>query len=72
MNPELSLLVCNIIENSISNNGKTHKIDKKQLAVEILSVPFNLTPNEINQIKDQIEFLYNNNKIIKVKKLLLF
>ena len=28
MNPELTLLVCNIIENSISNNGTTHKIDK--------------------------------------------
>ena len=45
---KLTSLTCNIIENSISNNGKTHNIDKKQLAVEILSVIFNLTQNEIN------------------------
>ena len=63
MNPELTLLVCNIIENSISNNGTTHKIDKKQLAVEILTVTFNLTAVEITQLKDQIDFLYNNKKL---------
>ena len=49
--------MCNIFENSISNNFKHHKIDKKQLAKKIL---------EIQQVKDQINFLYNNNKIKKV------
>ena len=39
MNPELKFLVCNIIENLISDNGKTHEIDIKQLAVEILTIP---------------------------------
>ena len=72
MNPELTLLVCNIIENSISNNGTTHKIDKKQLAVEILTVTFNLTAVEITQVKDQIDFLYNNGKIVKIRKFVTF
>ena len=66
LNVELTLLVCNIIENSINNNGKYHKIDKKQLAVDILQPPFNLNPSEIQQLKDQIDFLYNNNQIVKL------
>ena len=72
LNPELTLLVCNIIENSISNNSKNHKIDKKQLACEILSAPFGLNPQEIQQLKDQIDFLYNNNKIVKYSKAMKF
>ena len=72
LNPELTLLVCNIIENSISNNSKNHKIDKKQLACEILSAPFGLNPQEIQQLKDQIDFLYNNNKIVKYNKTMKF
>ena len=72
LNPELTLLVCNIIENSISNNSKNHKIDKKQLACEILSAPFGLNPQEIQQLKDQIDFLYNNNKIVKYNKAMKF
>ncbi len=63
MHPELTSLVCNIVENSIKNNGKNHKIDKKQLVVEILSAPFSLNVNEIQYIKDQIDYLYTNRKI---------
>ena len=72
MNPELTLLVCNIIENSINNNSKNHKIDKKQLSIEILTTTFGLTILEIQQIKDQIDFLYNNGKIVKIKKFVNF
>ena len=32
LNVELTLLVCNIIENSINNNSKYHKIDKKTIS----------------------------------------
>ena len=63
MHPELTSLVCNIVENSIKNNGKNHKIDKKQLVIEILSTPFNLNANKIQYIKDQIDYLYTNGKI---------
>ena len=33
LNPELTLLVCNIIETSISNNSKNYKIDKKTISM---------------------------------------
>ena len=72
LNVELTLLVCNIIENSISNNSKYHKIDKKQLVVDIFSQAFNLNPAEIQLLKDQIEFLYNNGAIIKISKIKMF
>ena len=41
--------MCNIIENSKSNNGTTYKIDKKKLAVEILTVTFKLTAAKNNK-----------------------
>jgi hypothetical protein len=66
LNVELTLLVCNIIENSINNNSKYHKIDKKQLAVDILAQSFALNITEIQQVKDQIDFLYNNGAIVKI------
>jgi hypothetical protein len=63
MNPELTGLVCNIIENSIVSNGKKHKLDKMQLATEILTHIFNLNIVEIEYIKTQIEYLVTNGKI---------
>ena len=66
LNVELTLLVCNIIENSINNNSKYHKIDKKQLAVDILAQSFALNITEIQQVKDQIDFLYNNGAIVRI------
>jgi hypothetical protein len=69
LNVELTLLVCNIIENSINNNSKHHKIDKKQLVVDILQPPFNLNTQEQQQLKDQIDFLYNNHQIVKLSGL---
>ena len=72
MKPEQLLLVCKIIDHSISNNGKTQKRKKQQLAVEKISVTFNLTPIAINQIKDQIEFLYNNGKKLTIKIIIAF
>lgn len=72
LNVELTLLVCNIIENSISNNSKYHKIDKKQLVIDIFTQAFNLNPAEIQLLKDQIEFLYNNGAIIKISKIKKF
>ena len=68
----LLTLVCNIIKYSISNNSKHHKIDKKQLVCEILTAPFELNPQEIQQLKDRIDFLYNNNKIVKYNQTIKF
>ena len=41
LDPELTLLVCNLLENSFTTGNK-HKIDKKQLVIQILIQIFNL------------------------------
>ena len=62
--PELTLFVCNLIENIIK---KSDKIDKQKLVCEALQIIFNLNAVEVETIKTQIEFLFSNNKIKKVK-----
>jgi len=65
LDPELTLLVCNLIENTIPTGNK-YKIDKKDLSLQILTNIFALHDGEKEIINQQIEFLYNNNKIKKV------
>ena len=66
LDPELTLLVCNLLENSFTTGNK-HKIDKKQLVIQILTQIFNLQDHEKEIVSQQIDFLFNNNKIKKVK-----
>ena len=66
LDPELSLLICNLVENSIKTGNK-NKIDKKQLVIQILAQLFNLNDSEQVIISQQIDFLIANNKIKKVK-----
>ena len=67
LDPELTLLVCNLVENTVGENDKM-KLDKKELVVLILAKVFpDLTDAEKESIKTQIEFLFNNKKIKKVK-----
>jgi len=62
MDPEISLLVCNIIECAIKSN-KNLKIDKKNLAIEILEKIFNVTPAEKDAISKQIDFHINHDLV---------
>ena len=55
LDPELSLLICNLVENSIKAGNK-NKIDKKQLAIQILTQIFNLSDSEQVIISQQIDF----------------
>lgn len=67
-NMELLLMVCNIVENSITNTGKKDrmKIDKKVLVIEILNSLFgDLRPDDITTIGKNIEYLVDNNQIQK-------
>ena len=68
-NMELLSLVCNMIENSgIKNHEKSDKlkIDKKVLLVAIYqSLYGNLSPNDLDIINKNIEFLHDNNHIVK-------
>lgn len=70
-NMELLLMVCNIVENSITNTGKKDrmKIDKKVLVIEILNSLFGeLRPDDITTIGKNIEYLVDNNQIQKFSK----
>jgi hypothetical protein len=62
LDPELTLYVCKCLENVIE---KINKIDKKNLAVRVLTAIFSLSNDEQLVVGQQIEFLYNNGKINK-------
>ena len=69
LDPELTLYVCKCLENVIVT---VNKIDKKALAIRILTAVFSLTSDEQLVIGQQIEFCFNNGKIIKssIKKVI--
>ena len=62
---ELTLLCCDLIENYVAD--KKLETDKKALVIKVLSEIFSLTEDEQNQIGNTIEFLFNNNKISRIK-----
>jgi hypothetical protein len=68
-NMELVSLICNMIENCGINNGsKTDKlkIDKKLLLIQIYkSLYGNVSPNDIETLQKNVEFLHDNGHIIK-------
>lgn len=69
MNNELLLLILNLIEHLVL---KKDKINKKELAIEIVNELFQLTPPEKQTISDNIEFLWINKAIKKVSFWKLF
>lgn len=62
-NNEFVLLVLNLIEHLVK---KKYKIGKKALAVEILSSLFQLNPQEVDSLENNIEFLHSNKMIKKI------
>jgi hypothetical protein len=67
LNPEITKLVCNLVE-EIIKKGNPFDIDKQQLVLEILTKQFNLTDDEKYQINQQITFLFDNGQNKKSKK----
>jgi hypothetical protein len=57
---ELTLYVCNCVENMIA---KGSKLDKKSLVVDVLGCVFQLTDEEKTAVKNTIDFLFSNKKI---------
>ena len=60
--PELTLFICNLIENGVKEK-KIKKIDKKAFVLDVLKVLFGYNETEVKQLDTQIEFLHANNKI---------
>jgi hypothetical protein len=67
LNPELTKSLCVFIEDVVSSFSKTQadKIDKTNVAVEVLTKAFGLSPAEVENIKSQVEFLVENKLISK-------
>jgi hypothetical protein len=68
-NMELLSLVCNLIENAGIDNkakGDKLKIDKKQVLIMVYNSLYgNLSPSDCDLLSKNIEFLHDNNHIIK-------
>ena len=71
LSPELTSLVANTVEATIPNGNK-YNIDKKKLVTDILDKIFNLSEDEKKQISVQIDFLFDNGKILKLSNWLGF
>ena len=64
--PELLKFICDLIENGVKKSDDKNKIDKKELVLEIYSKFFNINENEKKHIGEQIQFLCDNDLIVKV------
>jgi hypothetical protein len=62
-NTEFILLVLNLIEHLVK---KKHNINKKQLAIEIITNLFAFNAQEVEALENNIEFLHSNGMIKKV------
>jgi hypothetical protein len=60
LDPEFILHVCNLIENS-----NVHNINKKELALKVLSQVFGFNDYDKIEVSQQIDFLHNCGKIKK-------
>ena len=66
---EFLILICNLIEHLVS---KKNNIDKKELAIDILITVFNLTLEEQNLIRNNIDIVHLKKAIKKVSYWKLF
>jgi hypothetical protein len=60
LEPELTALVLNIVRDEIQDKS----IDQINLVIQVLQQTFNLTPNEIKIIQQQIKYIQSN-KLVK-------
>lgn len=68
LHPELILLCCQLVENSIEDNKKL-KVDKKKLVCDALHKIYNYNAVDRKVVDETIEFLHSTKKIHKVKVL---
>ena len=66
LDPELTLLIMNIIKSELPPNLLTEEIDIINTLIDILNQIFALNDQEMSIIKQQIIFLKNNRKVIGI------
>ena len=64
--PELLKFICDLVENGVKKTDEKNKVDKKELVLEIYCKVFSLSENEKKHIGEQIDFLCDNELIVKV------
>ena len=62
---ELIKLIMSIVENVIQKKNPL-EINKMDLVCDILKTVFNLSPIEIDILKKQIQYIFDNNQIVKI------
>ena len=62
---ELIKLIMSVVENVIQKKNPL-EINKMDLVCDILRTIFNLNPQEIEILKKQIQYIYDNNQIVKI------
>jgi Rps23 Pro-64 3,4-dihydroxylase Tpa1-like proline 4-hydroxylase len=62
---ELTLFICNLIENATKDKN-VKKFNKKDFVINVMSELFTLSENDKKILGDQIEFLKANGKIKRV------
>ena len=62
---ELIKLIMSIVENVIQKKNPL-EINKMDLVCDILRIIFNLNPQEIDIAKKQIQYIFDNNQIVKI------
>ena len=62
---ELVLICCNLIENCVKPDNPLD-INKLNLCCDVFIKLFNLTPAEVETLKNQVQYLYNNKMIKKI------
>jgi hypothetical protein len=60
VNPELVLMVCNCVENTIKKHAG---VNKKELVVEILNSIYQLSRQEMENVREQCQHDYDNHLI---------
>ena len=60
MNPELTKMLCSVVEQVCVSKSIKGKIDKKTLVIEIFNKLFNLTEDEQKKVSDDIDFICIN------------
>jgi hypothetical protein len=64
LDPELTLYVCNSVENIVGQKSSTSTIDKSNMVVTIFNSIFpGLTEDEIDYVKKQIRYFWSNSMI---------
>ena len=66
MNPDLTKMICTVVEEICSDKKLKGKIEKKSLVVEVLQKSFDLNEEEQKLLSSNIDFICDNDMIKRI------